>query len=228
MRTGVCMKRTRTVLYDRDIREPLFDFLEERYGKIRILEEKIIGGARADLIMITPGLLYGIEIKSDADTYTRLKRQTEYYNLFFDRNFLVVGSSHGNHAAEHIPEWWGIITVEEDGDRTDFYVLRDAGVNPEVKPENKITMLWRPELNNILANNMLPAYKYKSKKFVQEYLIKSIPGEKLWPEVCEELFERDYNTIEEKIKEFRRENSLRPRRKRRVKKAAVRRIKNTK
>ena len=24
-------------LYDRDIREPLFDFLEERFGKIRIL-----------------------------------------------------------------------------------------------------------------------------------------------------------------------------------------------
>ena len=28
------------VLYDRDIREPLFDFIEEEYGKIRILEEK--------------------------------------------------------------------------------------------------------------------------------------------------------------------------------------------
>ena len=28
------------MLYDRDIREPLFDFLETLYGKIRILEEK--------------------------------------------------------------------------------------------------------------------------------------------------------------------------------------------
>ena len=221
------MSDTQSVLYDRDIREPLFDFLEEKYGKIRILEEKIIGRARADLIMITPGLLYGIEIKSDADTYVRLKKQVEYYDSFFDRNILVAGSTHGKHAAEHIPEWWGIITVEEDGDRTDFYVLREAGVNPEVKPENKITMLWRPELSNILANNMLPAYKGKSKKFVQEYLINNVPEEKLWPEVCEELFERDYNTIEEKIKEFRKENRLRPRRKRRVKKAAARRMKKT-
>ena len=31
------------MLYDKDIREPLFDFLEEMYGKIRILEEKQIG-----------------------------------------------------------------------------------------------------------------------------------------------------------------------------------------
>ena len=30
-------------LYDKDIREPLFDFLEERYGKVRIFEEKYCG-----------------------------------------------------------------------------------------------------------------------------------------------------------------------------------------
>ena len=70
-------------LYDRDIREPLFDFLESTYGKIRILEEKTTGGARADVVMITPQLLYGIEIKSDADTYTRLNNQVKYYNCFF-------------------------------------------------------------------------------------------------------------------------------------------------
>ena len=61
-------------LYDKDIREPLFDFLEENYGKVRILEEKTTGRARADVVMITEEKLYGIEIKSDADTYARLKK----------------------------------------------------------------------------------------------------------------------------------------------------------
>ncbi len=28
------------MLKDKDIREPLFDFLEEQYGKTRIIEEK--------------------------------------------------------------------------------------------------------------------------------------------------------------------------------------------
>ncbi len=60
-------------LLDKDIREPLFDFLEETYGKIRILEEKTTGRARADVVMITEDKLYGIEIKSDADTYARLR-----------------------------------------------------------------------------------------------------------------------------------------------------------
>ena len=69
------------MLKDVDIREPLFDFLEEKYGKIRIFEEKNIGKSRADAIMITDGNLFGIEIKSDADTYQRLERQVKDYDM---------------------------------------------------------------------------------------------------------------------------------------------------
>ena len=47
---AICEDKT---LYDKDIREPLFDFLEETYGKVRILEEKTIGRVRADVVMIT-------------------------------------------------------------------------------------------------------------------------------------------------------------------------------
>ena len=39
--------------HDKNIREPLIDFHEETYGKIRILEEKTTGRARADVVMIT-------------------------------------------------------------------------------------------------------------------------------------------------------------------------------
>ena len=83
------------MLYDKDIREPLFELLEEKYGKSRIFEEKIIGGARADAVMITEDAIYGIEIKSDADTYARLSRQVKYYDYYYDYNYVVVGSSHG-------------------------------------------------------------------------------------------------------------------------------------
>ena len=38
------------MLYDKDIRDPLFDFLEERYHKIRIIEEKQMGRSRACLL----------------------------------------------------------------------------------------------------------------------------------------------------------------------------------
>ena len=53
------------MLLDKDIREPLFEFLEERYGKVRILEEKTVGNSRADVVMAIPDKIVGIEIKSD-------------------------------------------------------------------------------------------------------------------------------------------------------------------
>lgn len=51
-------------ILDKDIREPLFEFLEETYGKIRIIEEKTMGRSRADIVMVTTDSLWGIEIKS--------------------------------------------------------------------------------------------------------------------------------------------------------------------
>ncbi len=45
------------ILKDADIREPLFEYLEDTYGKLRILEEKIIGKVRADVVMVTPALI---------------------------------------------------------------------------------------------------------------------------------------------------------------------------
>ena len=197
-------QETTNVLYDKDIREPLFDFLEDTYGKVRILEEKRTGAARADVVMITPEILYGIEIKSDADTYTRLAKQVKYYNWYYDQNIIVVGTSHAMHVKEHVPEWWGIITVElDENGEVDFYVLREAGVNPRVKDKRKITILWRTELNHLLELNKLPKYKAKSKLFIQEKLLEKVATEVLWPQAYEELFERDYNIIGQEIEEYR-------------------------
>ena len=193
------------MLKDKDIREPLFDFLEDTYGKVRIIEEKTMGRSRADLVMVTEKSLVGIEIKSDADTYARLEKQVKNYNWYYDRNIIVVGSSHAAHVKEHVPDWWGIITVEADENGApDFYVMRQADVNPRVKDKRKISILWRTELNHLLEKNDLPKYKEKSKLFVQEKLIEKVPGDVLWKQACEELFERDYNTIAEEIETYRK------------------------
>ena len=192
-------------LLGKDIREPLFDFLEETYGKIRILEEKTTGRARADVVMITEDKLYGIEIKSDADTYARLKKQVRNYDMYYDRNIVVVGSSHGSHISEHVPKHWGIITVEAEKDGgIDFYILREPIDNTKVRDDRKISILWRIELNNLLKINGLPRYPQKSKFFVQQTLLERVDHDLLWKQLCNELFERDYNIIEKTIKEYRK------------------------
>ena len=196
------------MLYDKDIREPLFEFLEERHEKIRIIEEKQMGKSRADVVMVLPGIIAGVEIKSDADTYARLKRQVKDYNQYFDRNYIVAGSTHGMHIEEHVPDWWGIITVELIGSEVDFYLLREAKENPKVNWKKKISLLWRPELVRLQELNQMPKYKEKSKAFVIEKILTKVPQEMLAEQVSETLFERDYTAIEDIIREYKKKRLL--------------------
>ena len=195
-------------LHDRDIREPLFEFLEETYGRIRILEEKTMGKSRADIVMVTPEYLYGIEIKSDADTYARLARQVKDYDSYYDYNIVVVGSSHALHIEEHVPDYWGIITVEVTENCFDFYILRKAAANPKMKWKRKLEILWRPELAQLQEWNAMPKYKEKSKSFVTEKILEQIPEkideETLRQQIGELLMERDYNTVAETLAEYRK------------------------
>ena len=180
------------VLLDADIREPLFDYLEQYYGKVRFLEEKVTGKARADVVMVLPNKICGIEIKSDADSYTRLSAQVKNYDKYYDEKYLVVGSTHALHAAEHVPAYWGIISVELIKGEVDFYRVREARSNPKAKIKNKMSLLWKSEFSHILAKNKMPKYAQKSKKFITEKLLDKVPEEVLHDQISEELFERDY------------------------------------
>ena len=204
------------MLKDKDIREPLFAFLEESWGRIRIIEEKNMGGSRADVIMVTPDSFVGIEIKSDADTYTRLAGQVEDYDRYFDMNIIVVGTRHAMHVEEHVPASWGIITVEEVEGRADFYVLRRPKPNPGVDPARKLSLLWRPELQRIVYRHLKYKYDRISKKDVIAKIVAGVPYETLRVEMSEELFERDYTRIFDEINHFRVEREgKKPRRRRR-------------
>ncbi len=202
-------------LYDRDIREPLFDFLEETYGKIRIIEEKTMGRSRADVVMVYPDGLAGIEIKSDADTYARLSGQVKDYDRFFDTNIVVVGTSHALHIREHVPEYWGVITVELVDGKPDFYMLRMPGANPNMKWRDKLRLLWRPELAQLQEWNSMPKYREKSKAFVIGRIAQCVPerisGEVLKRQISEILYERDYTAIEETLRAYRRKEQRRRR-----------------
>lgn len=204
------------MLKDKEIREPLFEYLEEMFGKVRIIEEKTMGKSRADVVMVAEDALVGIEIKSDADTYERLERQVKDYNSFFDYNIAAVGTSHAVHIAEHIPSWWGIITVEEIDGKVDLYYYRKMQRNPKpVDLKKQLSFLWRPELAHIQELNGMAKYKEKSKRFAAEKILEKIEPELLKKQICSELLERDYNEIAEKIVAYRALQPVRPVRKRR-------------
>ena len=210
------------MLYDRDIREPLFLFLEGMYGKIRILEEKTTGSARADAVMVLENALCGIEIKSDADSYSRLPGQVAAYDGYYDYNMAVIGLSHVRHIEEHLPPYWGIITAEQTGDGgLDFYMMRCPRPNPNADIRLKLTLLWRPEVTHILERCHLPTLKTVSKARSRERLLEWVPEALLHRLISDELFERDYTLIAEEIDRYRKEQG-RPARKRRKAKPAGR------
>lgn len=198
------------MLKDQDIREPLFDFFDEKFGKVRIIEEKQIAKSRADVMLVIEEKLIGVEIKSDADTYARLARQVKDYNKFFDYNYVVVGSSHSKHIEEHVPEYWGIIEAISKEESVEFNVLREPEINKRAqrtyKMKRKLSILWRPELSHIQEINGMPKYKQRSKDFVITKIMEKVPWDLLHRQISEELFQRDYNTISEAIKEWRSAN----------------------
>ena len=164
-----------------------------------------MGKSRADIVMVLPDAVAGIEIKSDADTYVRLQRQVRDYNRYYDTNLVVVGSTHARHIKDHVPAWWGILTAEKLGGTVDFYTLREPGPNPKVDIKRKLGLLWRPELAHIQELNQMPKYREKSKAFVIDKILLKVPQEILTLQISEELFQRDYTTIEEKITEYRKQ-----------------------
>ena len=191
------MERMDALLYDCDLREPLFDYLEERFGKARMFEEKIIGKSRADVLMVTERRITGLEIKSDADTYERLRRQIRDYDKYCDENYVVIGRSHAKHVEEHIPAYWGVLVVSVNGRDIVIEEMRPPQQNPKMKRELQLAILWRAELQNIIEQNHLPHYRQKSKRFVREKLLEKLEWDQLKLEVCEELFQRDYTLLEE-------------------------------
>lgn len=182
-------------MLDKDIREPLFDYLDERYGKVRTFEEKVILKSRADVIAITDSKIIGFEIKSDNDTYTRLKRQIPDYERFCDCCYIVVGQSH-IHVEEHVPEHWGIIVVNSEN----VIVDRDAMPSPRVNLILQLDMLWRNELYNIQLKEGLPKLSNWRRVQIYDRLIKTAGEEKIKQDLVEQLFERDYTIFDNGIR----------------------------
>ncbi|MBR1739324.1 MAG: sce7726 family protein [Ruminococcus sp.] len=175
-------------MLDPEIREKLFFRLETTSSKIRIFEEVIIGESRCDAFAVTDKLT-GFEIKSDADSYARLKSQIKSYDRFFNENYLVVGEKHRKSASAHIPDHWGLICVGEDVE-----VIRSASASPKVSIKNQLRLLWKRELRRVLSRYSVHKYERCSRQYLTKRLMDFVDEERLLSEICAELFERDYVT----------------------------------
>ena len=171
---------------DKEIRDILISYLKTEFYEVRIYQEKCIASAVCD-VMTASDMITGFEIKSDSDSYQRLKRQVEIYDLFFDRNYIVVGKKHIASAESKVPDHWGVIYIDENGAR----VSREASVNKNVSRRRQLSLLWRSELKNLLVLNKLPLYAKKSKWFIAGKIVEAVGPETLGKQIANELLRRD-------------------------------------
>ena len=183
-------------LLDKDIREPLFAYFDLKYGKVRFFEEKEIGRSRADVMMVTDDAITGLEIKSDADSYARLKRQIRDYDKYFDYNYVVIGKSHRKHIEEHIPKYWGVIYCFEKDGEICIEEMKEASRNPKRKIECKMSFLWYPELARIRDECLKYKYARFGKSRLRAKIIEKIDEDRLDQLISRELFNRDYTVYQ--------------------------------
>ena len=93
----------------------------------------------ADVAAIGEVLTEAWEIKSEADSLARLKRQVPLYGAAFDHCSLVAAPRHVERALALLPDWWGVMEY----DRGALSVRRAPQPNSAARPEG---LLWVPEI----------------------------------------------------------------------------------
>jgi hypothetical protein len=107
--------------------------------------------ARIDLAAIN-GRLCGWEIKTAADSLTRLPRQEHVYSRVFDRVWLVADRRHIDRGLTMIPDWWGVLRVDGDSTSCKLRQVRGSRLNPRVDLFSLVRLLWRHEVLEELHN----------------------------------------------------------------------------
>jgi hypothetical protein len=106
---------------------------------------------RVDVAVIN-GCVHGFEIKSAADSLTRLPLQLALYEECLEKVTIVCAEKHISCVSELAPQWCGITKVTK-GPRAGiaFDTVRQAKRNPNIQAYRLAHLLWRPEVVTILS-----------------------------------------------------------------------------
>lgn len=166
-------------LSDTDIRLALLPQLRVMYAaepQTIFIEELGIcqGRARIDIAVIN-GVIHGYEIKSDRDSLRRLSGQVEIYSKVVDRATIVVGNRHLAEALASVPDWWGVLQIEETSRRVSFKPIRKGHNNPQIEARSLVELLWLDDAINLLTQRGAARG------------IRSKPRRMAWDRICERL-----------------------------------------
>lgn len=143
------------------------------------------GTVRVDLAFIDKHI-HGYEIKSNRDNLKRLAIQIETYSKVLDFATLVVGERYFQESINLLPEWWGVILVDQSSSKGILKEIRKGLQNPCKNPRALAELIWRDHAVTLLEERN------------GAHGIKTKPREKIWDRICE------YYSLEEIAENVRR------------------------
>lgn len=187
----IFVQQNQIEMRDQDIRTILHFYLSEQNKNIKdiiIVDELNVknGLARVDIAVIN-GSIHGYEIKSEVDTLNRLTNQIEHYNSSLEKISIAVNTSHIEKVFDILPEWWGVIEVDE---KYKVLELRKPKENPLLEISDLLLFLWKDEMIKILEKNEVKYKKSSNRKALIDTMIQNIEREKLLREARQALKSR--------------------------------------
>ena len=163
---------------DGDIRRTLEQSLRKQHagepGTLIRHEMGICAGRRRIDVAVIGREISGYEIKSDADSLTRLAGQARDYGLVLDRATLVTAPRHLEGAERTLPSWWGITLAHRP--EAALETLRKPGANPGADPFALAQLLWRAEaMEELKSRGLARGLSKKARHHVWKTLAESLP-----------------------------------------------------
>jgi len=181
-------------MQDSDIREVLHSYLDKenkKYTDTIIVDELDLcsGLSRIDVAVIN-GFIHGYEIKSEEDNLNRLPNQIKYYNKSLEKVSVALNPIHLDKVLADIPDWWGVLIVNNNNKKGKLKEFRKAAQNPQVESQSILQLLWKEELISIINKYNLISKKNSNKNMLRENISQSLDIAIVSHEVRESLKSR--------------------------------------
>lgn len=148
------------------------------------------GEASLDVAAITETAIYGVEVKGDGDSPSRLLRQGWVYSRAAHQMWLMPAPSIEKQCDKHRPRGWGLLVIDGPG-------IKEAVLTYETPLPNAAAtlsgLLWKPELIKLAKVLGLAFKQSQPSHIISTKMAEEIPLSTIRTNVCQILRKRNWN-----------------------------------
>lgn len=163
------------------LKKSIYTYLTSRDPHGIVGSEVMYGSSRrvADIVFISQGRSYAIEIKSEFDTISRLEGQLEEYQTLFDYIIVFSAPNHLRNIASILPSFMGLYCITDEG----IQMIQREKRNRQVKKSEMLISIPSSTVKSDFAikgklssDEIRAKILRKSKKEIHTYFIKYFKG----------------------------------------------------